>query len=64
MKAIEGSRRVLVSCPPDVREWLEKKARYNGGTMSTEAVRAIRERMDRERASAGKDRATAAAPPE
>jgi hypothetical protein len=48
MKAAEGSTRVLVTMPPDVRQWLEQTARYNGGTMSGEAVRALRERMRRE----------------
>jgi hypothetical protein len=48
MKAAEGSTRVLVTMPPDVRRWLEQTARYNGGTMSGEAVRALRERMQRE----------------
>jgi len=59
MKAAEGSSRVLVSLPPDVRQWLEESARYNGGTMSGEAVRALRERMSREAAAGKKDRATA-----
>jgi hypothetical protein len=52
MKAAEGSRRVLVTCPPGVRQWLEDRARHNGGTMSSEAVRAMREKMDREGAAA------------
>jgi hypothetical protein len=34
--------------PPDVRQWLEQTARYNGGTLSGEAVRALRERMEHE----------------
>jgi hypothetical protein len=58
MKAAEGSSRVLVTVPPDVRTWLEERARYNGGTMSAEAVRSMRERMDRERAATGNDRGT------
>jgi hypothetical protein len=56
MKAAEGSSRVLVTVPPEVRKWLEESARYNGGTMSSEAVRAMRMAME-----AAKDR-TAAAP--
>jgi hypothetical protein len=59
MKAAEGSSRVLVTVPPEVRRWLEERARYNGGTMSAEVVRSVRVRMERE---AAKDRATAAAP--
>jgi hypothetical protein len=51
MKSAEGSRRVLVTCPPDVRRWLEETARFNGGTMSSEAVRAMRAQMARERAA-------------
>jgi len=63
MKAAEGSSRVLVTLPPDVRQWLEESARYNGGTMSGEVVRSIRGRMEHERA-AGKDRATTTTAPE
>jgi hypothetical protein len=60
MKAAEGSSRVLVTVPPDVRRWLEERAKFNGGTMSSEVTRALRSRMEKERADAGKDRATAA----
>jgi hypothetical protein len=40
MKAAEGSSssRVLVTVSPDVRQWLEKTARFNGGTMSGERM--------------------------
>jgi hypothetical protein len=62
MKAAADSKRVLVTVPPEVREWLEERAKYNGGTISAEAVRSIRERMERERAAAGKDRGTVTAP--
>jgi hypothetical protein len=62
MKAAEGSSRILVTVPPDVRRWLEESAKFNGGTMSGEVARSIRGRMEHERA-AGKDRA-AASPPE
>jgi hypothetical protein len=48
MRAAEGSKRVLVTMPPQVRLWLEQTALYNGGTMSGEAVRAIRQCMERE----------------
>jgi hypothetical protein len=47
MKAVAGSKRVLVTVPREVREWLEETARYNGGTLSAEVVRSIRERMER-----------------
>jgi hypothetical protein len=55
MRAVADSKRVLVTVPRDVREWLEERARYHGGTLSAEVVRSTRERMERE---AGKDRAT------
>jgi hypothetical protein len=48
MRAAAGSKRVLVTMPPQVRQWLEQTALYNGSTLSGEAVRAIRERMERE----------------
>lgn len=56
MKAAADSKRVLVTVPLDVRTWLEERARYHGGTLSAEAVRSMRERMERERAAAAKDR--------
>jgi hypothetical protein len=59
MKAATDSRRVLVTVPREVREWLEERARYHGGTISAEVVRSARERMKRE-AGAGMDRAAAA----
>lgn len=52
MKAATGSKRVLVTVPREVRQWLEERARYNGGTLSAEVVRSMRERMERERAAA------------
>jgi hypothetical protein len=55
MKAAIDSKRLLVTVPLDVRQWLEERARFYGGTMSSEVVRAMRERMERETA---KDRAT------
>jgi hypothetical protein len=47
MKAATDSKRVLVTVPREVRQWLEETARYNGGTLSAEVVRSIRERMER-----------------
>jgi hypothetical protein len=52
MKAATDSRRVLVTVPLEVRQWLEERARYNGGTLSAEVVRSIRERMERAAATA------------
>jgi hypothetical protein len=64
VKAAADSRRVLVTVPLEVREWLEERARYHGGTLSTEAVRSMRERMERELAKTSlaraKERAVAA----
>jgi hypothetical protein len=54
MKAAADSKRVLVTVPRDVREWLEERARYHGGTLSAEIVRSARERMERERTAASK----------
>jgi hypothetical protein len=59
MKLAEGSRRVLITSPPEVRRWLEETARFNGGTMSSEAVRAMRAQMEREAAKDRKPAATA-----
>jgi hypothetical protein len=51
MKAAADSKRVLVTVPLDVREWLEERAKYHGGTLSTEVVRSLRERMEREQSN-------------
>jgi hypothetical protein len=60
-RAVDSSR-VMITTPRDVREFLEERAVYHGGTLSAEAVRSIRERMEREKGvNAGKDRASAAA---
>ena len=49
MKQTAESRRVLVTVPVDVRQWLEERARYYGATLSAEIVRSARERMEREK---------------
>jgi hypothetical protein len=59
MKKAADSKRVLVTLPIDVRQWLEERARYNGSTISAEAVRSMRDWMEREGAAAGKDRVAA-----
>jgi len=59
MKAEASSKRVLVTVPLDVREYLEERARYHGGTLSAEAVRSVRERMERERSAAANVQAVA-----
>jgi hypothetical protein len=46
-----GSKRVLVTIPIEVKDWLQARAIYNGGTQSAEivrSVRSVRERMERE----------------
>jgi hypothetical protein len=43
-----GSKRVLVTIPLEVKDWLQARAIYNGGTQSAEIVRSVRERMERE----------------
>jgi hypothetical protein len=40
--------RFLVTMPHDVRKWLQKRAKYNGGSVSAEIVRTTRERMANE----------------
>jgi hypothetical protein len=61
MKAAPNSKRILITAPRDVREFLEERARYHGGTLSAEAVRSIRERMERESADAKDHASTTAA---
>jgi hypothetical protein len=51
MRAADDSRRVLVTVPRDVRQWLEVKTKYNGSTLSAEVVRSIRSRMEAEAAN-------------
>jgi hypothetical protein len=46
-----GSKRVLVTIPNEVKDWLQARAIYNGGTQSAEIVRSVRERMERETSS-------------
>jgi len=62
MKKAADSKRVLVTIPIDVRQWLEDRARYNGSTISAEAVRSMRDRMEREGTAGKKDRANVTAP--
>lgn len=52
MKAAPESQKVLITVPREVREWLEQRATYHGGTLSAEALRCIRERMERQRGAA------------
>ena len=62
MKHAADSARVLVTFPLEVRAYLQERAKYHGSSFSAEVVRSARERMEKERAAAGKmDRASAAA---
>jgi hypothetical protein len=54
VKAVADSKRVMITAPRDVCEFLEEPARYHGGTISVEVVMSIRQRMERERAVAEK----------
>jgi hypothetical protein len=56
MKTAADSKRVLITVPLEVRKRLEERAKYHGGTIGAEAVRSVRERMEREKGR------TAAAP--
>jgi hypothetical protein len=47
MNAVD-SRRVLVTIPVEVKDWLQERAKYHGGSLSAEVVRSARERMERE----------------
>jgi hypothetical protein len=47
-----GSKRVLVTIPIEVKDWLQARAIYNGGTQSGEIVQCVREKMEREAARA------------
>jgi hypothetical protein len=41
-----------VRLPDEVNSWLEKRAEYNGGTVSAEIARLFREQMENEKAGA------------
>ena len=41
------NHRLLITIPADVRKWLRDRAIYNGGSQSSEVVRALREQMER-----------------
>jgi hypothetical protein len=61
MRKIINAKRVFVSLPLEIRQYLEERADYHAATISSEIVRSIRERMEREGAATGKDRASAGA---
>jgi hypothetical protein len=39
---------LMIRTPPEMRAWLDAKAKWSTGSMGSEAVRALREVMDRE----------------
>jgi regulator of protease activity HflC (stomatin/prohibitin superfamily) len=62
MNIKEGKTVVSYRGPTEVVGWLEKRADYNGATISAEISSAVRDKMEREReAQAAKARALASA---
>ena len=55
------ARRINAIIPADVFAWLCERAQYLGSSLSAEVTRSARERMEREGAATGKDRASARA---
>ena len=47
-KKAANTQRILISVPSEVRQWLEQRAAYNASSLSGEAVRSIRQAMERE----------------
>jgi hypothetical protein len=45
--AMAQKSRMLVTMPAEVQQWLRQYAEYNGGSLSGEVVRALREKMER-----------------
>jgi hypothetical protein len=59
MKRAADTKRVLITMPGEVREYLQERAVYNGSSLSAEVVRNAREKMEKEGAAAAKAVATA-----
>jgi Arc-like DNA binding domain len=55
------SANVLVRLPRELKDWLVEEAARNCASHNSEIVRAIREKMERERLAKAKERAIAAA---
>jgi hypothetical protein len=55
MKMAKRRRRIMITVPEDVRQWIVERAKYHGSTLSAELVRSARERI--REAAAAKDRA-------
>jgi hypothetical protein len=43
-----GTVKLVVMVPPDIREWLDRRATYFGATISSEVSRCVRSRMEQE----------------
>ena len=59
MRKSETSKRLLFTCPNEIRSYLLERARYHGSSLSNEICRAVRERMERE--AIGRERKTVSA---
>ena len=46
--------RLIVRLPPDVKEWIALQARRNASSQTSEVVRSIKERMERNQPSVAK----------
>lgn len=51
MKQGDEKQRLVIRLPRDVKTWLRAQASRNSSSQGSEAVRAIRERMDREQSA-------------
>lgn len=45
---MDDLKQLALRVPADVKAWLAEQARRNGSSLNSEAIRAVRERMDRE----------------
>lgn len=50
--AVKGLPKFVARLPEDVKSWIAAEARRNASSQNSEVVRSIRERMDRQGASA------------
>ena len=41
------TRQIAMRFPADIKDWLQAQAELHGSSQNSEAIRAIRERMDR-----------------
>jgi hypothetical protein len=45
----EAAPRLLVRLPPDLKDFVVSEAQRNGSSQNSEVIRAVRERMERQR---------------